>query len=72
MDKVKVIRDIMAKRIDVSKLNENDELSALGLDSLDLVEVVTEIEEALGITFEMDEIITFKTLKDVIDCVNSK
>jgi len=72
MDKVAVIREIMAKRIDVTNLSENDELSALGLDSLDLVEVVTEIEEALGITFEMDEIATFKTLKDVIDCVNSK
>ena len=72
MDKVEVIRSIMAKRIDVSNLHEDDELSALGLDSLDLVEVVMEIEEALGITFEMEEVASFKTLGDVIRCVNSK
>lgn len=72
MDKVKIIKEILAKRIDVTNLKEDDELSSLGLDSLDLVEVVSEIEEALGIEFEMDEIVNFKTLKDVIDCVNSK
>ena len=72
MDKVEKIRAIMAKRIDVTNLKETDELSALGLDSLDLVEVVMEIEEELGIQFEMDEIAGFKTLKDVIDCVNRK
>ena len=72
MDKVAVIREIMSKRIDVTNLKETDELSALGLDSLDLVEVVMEIEEALGIRFEMEEIANFKTLKDVVDCVNSK
>ena len=72
MDKVAVIREIMAKRVDVTNLKETDELSALGLDSLDLVEVVMEIETELGIQFEMEEIASFKTLKDVIDCVNSK
>ena len=72
MDKVEKIRAIMAKRIDVTNLKETDELSALGLDSLDLVEVVMEIEEELGIQFEMDEIAGFKTLKDVVDCVNRK
>ena len=72
MDKVAVIREIMSKRIDVTNLKETDELSALGLDSLDLVEVVMEIETELGIQFEMEEIASFKTLKDVIDCVNSK
>lgn len=72
MDRVAVIKEIMAKRIDVTNLKETDELSALGLDSLDLVEVVMEIETALDIQFEMEEIASFKTLKDVIDCVNSK
>lgn len=72
MDRVEVIRKIMAKRVDVTNLKEDDELSALGLDSLDLVEVVMEIEEELNVKFEMEEIANFKTLKDVIDCVNSK
>lgn len=72
MDKIEKIKAIMAKRIDVTNLKEDDELSSLGLDSLDLVEVVMEIEEELGIQFEMDEIASFKTLRDVVNCVNSK
>ncbi len=72
MDKLEKIKAVMAKRVDVSKLKLEDELSSLGLDSLDLVEVVMEIEEELGIQFEMDEVASFKTLKDLVDCVNSK
>ena len=72
MDKLEKIKAVMAKRVDVSKLKLEDELSSLGLDSLDLVEVVMEIEEELGIQFEMDEVANFKTLKDLVDCVNSK
>ena len=72
MDKLEKIKAVMAKRVDITNLKLEDELSALGLDSLDLVELVMEIEEELEIQFEMDEIANFKTLKDLVDCVNSK
>ena len=49
MDVRKTVSEIIAKRCDISNLKEEDELSALGLDSLDLVEAMLEIEEALGI-----------------------
>ena len=72
MDRIAKIREIMSQKVDLSNVTEDTELSSLGLDSLDLVEVVMEIEEALDIKFEMDEIASFKTLKDLVDCVNSK
>ena len=66
------VRKVMANHTDVSKLTVNDELKALGLDSLDLVEVSMEIEEEFGIQFEMEDIAQFNTLGDVLRIIESK
>ena len=72
MDVRKTVSDILAKRIDISTLKEEDSLKEIGLDSLDLVEVMLEIEEELGIEFDSDEIAGLTTLKSVLDLINSK
>ena len=72
MDVIEKVKEVMAKRTDVSNLSLDDSLASLGLDSLDLVEVVMDIEEATGVTFEMDDIINFKTIRDVINAINAK
>ena len=66
------VRKIIAKRVDVSNLKEEDQLSALGLDSLDLVEVMLEIEEVFNIEFANEEIEGCKTFKDVLNLISSK
>ena len=40
MDTKKIVSEILAKRVDISALKEEDSLKDLGLDSLDLVEVM--------------------------------
>lgn len=72
MDIKKTVSEILAKRVDVSSLKEDDKLSALGLDSLDLVEVMLEIEDTLGIEFDSDEIQEVATLGDVIKLIETK
>ncbi len=72
MDTRKVVSDILAKRIDVSSLKEEDSLKDIGLDSLDLVEVMLEIEDTLGVEFDSEEIGELTTLKSVLDLINSK
>ncbi len=72
MDTRKIVSDILAKRVDVSSLKEEDSLKEIGLDSLDLVEVMLEIEDALGIEFDSEEIAGLSTLKSVLDLINSK
>lgn len=72
MDTRKVVSDILAKRIDISSLKEEDSLKDIGLDSLDLVEVMLEIEDTLGIEFDSEEIGELTTLKSVLDLINSK
>ncbi len=65
MDVEKVLTDILAKRVDTTGVTEDSVLTDLGLDSLDLVEIVLEIEEALGVEFDNDEILTLRTVGDV-------
>lgn len=63
---------IGAKTGDASKITMDSNLKELGLDSLDLVEIVLDGEERLGITFENDELLTFKTVGDVVRSAESK
>lgn len=69
---IEKVKEILAKRIDISNLKEDDSLSELGLDSLDLVETMIEIEEELQIEFTSEEIANLKTLKDVVKLIESK
>lgn len=72
MSTLETVKNILAEKIDVSSLNENDSLTSLGLDSLDLAEVMISIEDQLGIEFTSGEILELKTLKDVLNLIESK
>ena len=72
MDIKKTVADILSKRIDVSTLDEGDSLQALGLDSLDLVEVMLEIEDTLNIEFDSNEIAEVNSLGDVLKLIETK
>lgn len=73
MNSLDTVKSILAKRgVNVSTLKEDNSLQELGLDSLDLVEVMLEIEDALKIEFSSNEIASLTTLKDVADLINSK
>ena len=72
MDIKEEVSKVLAKRVDVSALKEDDSLTALGLDSLDLVEVMLEIEEVFHIEFDSNEIEEAKTLRDVLNLIDKK
>lgn len=72
MNNLEVVKSILAERVDISSLEEDDLLTSLGLDSLDLVEVALEIEEKLNIEFTSEEITELKTLKDVLKLIEAK
>ena len=57
---------------DASKITMDSNLKDLGLDSLDLLEIVTDGEEKLNITFEDDELLSFKTVGDVVKSAEEK
>lgn len=55
-----------------TEITMNSNLKELGLDSLDLVEIILDGEERLGITFENDELLNFVTVGDVVKCAEAK
>lgn len=63
---------IAAKTGDAAKITMESNLKELGLDSLDLVEIILDGEERLGITFENDELLKFATVGDVVRSAEAK
>lgn len=66
-------KNIIAKKTnDSSKITMESNLKDLGLDSLDLVEIILDAEERLEITFENEELSAFKTVGDVVKSAEAK
>ena len=51
MENLEVVKEAIKDRINVDSINYDDRLDELGLDSLDLVETMIKIEEALDVEF---------------------
>lgn len=72
MDLIEQVKNIIGNRIDVSKVSKDDKLNEIGLDSLDLVEVMLEIEEAFHIEIKSDEILDLVTVNDLLKLIQRK
>ena len=72
MEPLKVVEEIIKDRVNISSIKYEDKLDELGLDSLDLVETMLKIEEAVGVEFTSDEIVELKTIQDVVNLIESK
>ncbi len=72
MNTDEILLDILSKRVDTTGLTDDSSLTDLGLDSLDLVEIMLEIESQLKIEFTNDEILALHTIGDVRNLINSK
>ena len=48
------------------------ELQSLGIDSLDLVQIIVDAEEKYGITFSNEELSGFVTVSDVVKAIDEK
>ena len=66
------IKELVQKRSSVKDIKEDDKLSDLDMDSLDLVAVMIEIEEEFNVEFTSEEILDIKTIKDVIKLIERK
>ena len=55
--------------IDIADISPDSTFESLGIDSLDIVEMIMDLESELGIELEMDDenISTFQELADFID-----
>lgn len=66
------IEQIFTELLKVDKIEPSMELKSLGLDSLDLVEVMMKLEEEFDIEFTNDEMLSFTTVADVLADIEKK
>lgn len=72
MTNLERIEQIFTELLKVEKIEPEMELKALGLDSLDLVEVMMRLEKEFGIEFSNDEMLGFSTVADVVAEIERK
>lgn len=58
--------ELIAENVDcdASELNESTEFASLGIDSLDIAELLMTVEDEFGVTVEMDP--ALKTVGDLV------
>lgn len=71
MSTLEVIQNILKENVDVdpSKVNMDSSLESLGLDSLDVAELVCNVEDELDIDFGNPE--ELSTVADVVNHIDS-
>lgn len=72
MDYKDKLEKIICKVSKNKNITPETSLKDLGLDSLDLVEVLMEVEEELNIQFDEDEMVNLKTVQDVYNSIERK
>ena len=58
-------------KADISKVNENSNFKTdLGLDSIDLLQLVVAVEEKLNIKLDNDKLMSINTISDALKAFN--
>lgn len=73
LNELEIIKDLIAKKlkIKVSDITENQSIiEDLGMDSLDILDLVIQIEEKFSVEIPNTELITIKTVKDIEEKIN--
>ncbi|MCF0110904.1 MAG: acyl carrier protein [Erysipelotrichaceae bacterium] len=73
MDNLDLLKRLLAEKVkNPESITPDATMKDLGIDSLDLVDVVVSMEEELGISFEDDELLGLKSVQDVLNLVDKK
>jgi acyl carrier protein len=63
---------MLSEKTGKTNISGSTDLRSLGIDSLDLVEIVMQAEEKFKVTFSNDELNGFKTVDDVNKAISLK
>ncbi|MCQ3034967.1 MAG: phosphopantetheine-binding protein [Bacilli bacterium] len=72
MNKIEEIKKQLAVIAKVDTIDEGMKLSELGLDSLDVVELLLQLEEQYDIHFDDIDMTNFKTVGDLLASIEQK
>lgn len=70
--KIEEIKELMKKSLNIKELKEEDTLATYGLDSLDVVEFILDLEEKFDISFQTDDTKDIKTVGDLLKTIEKK
>lgn len=68
------IRTYLSQQLDVpvEDMNRDTTFESLHLDSLDMVEMIMDMEEELGVDFELEGDLKLETIGDLADFIEDK
>lgn len=61
------MKDTSPEPIDWDALTENTEIVSLGFDSLSILDLIYDVQQAFGIDFEAEQLVTIKTVGELAD-----
>ncbi len=72
MEQIQKIAEMLTTRLNIKELDMNATLASLKLDSLDVVELLLDLEVEFGIVFETEETKSLKTVNDLQQMIIAK
>lgn len=72
MDYFDKINERLSAKLKGKELTKESSFKELGIDSLDLVDLVFELEEEIGVEFQDEELLKISTVQDLLDLIDSK
>ena len=69
MEALEIVKEAIKDRINIGSINYDDKLDELGLDSLDLVELIMALEEEFDIEIPDADAEKVVTVGDVVDYI---
>lgn len=66
------IKEALSDKLNGKELTLDSSFRDLGIDSLDLVDLVFALEEEIGTEFEDEELLSIKTVKDLLNLIDEK
>ena len=68
METFALLRSLLAEKVkDNAEITPRTNLRELGIDSVDLVEILLNFEEKMNLTFEDEAMLKLSTVQDVLD-----
>lgn len=71
-DKKTEIVEMIKEKLNIKEIDRDATISTYGLDSLDVVEFLLDLEERFDITFDASETKGLKTVGELVDLIDKK
>ena len=72
MNKKEELESLIKERLGVDEIDRDATIATAGLDSLDVVELLLDLEDRFGVTFTSEETKDLKTFGELFDLILSK